>query len=220
MYAGRSDELPELSQRPASCPSGGQSPPLSAGEQVAVRRPRPTDSGLRGFSLVELVIVIVIIGIIAAIAVPRLGGTAQRAQAHALLATLRNVRSAIDLFQAEHGRYPGYDPADGSPDGKWFVDQLTLYSDAAGQTSETYGDPFIYGPYLRAPFPTNPFNGLATVQVLANPSGQIILGMSGWVAVLPTGDFGINAGDADLAEIGVTSGDPAKEMRGGLQVGG
>lgn len=220
MRTGRSDELLRLSQRPALCPSRRGNPTRTKGERIDVRRTHPTDSGLRGFSLVELVIVIVIIGIIAAIAVPRLGSTAQNAQAHALRATLRNVRVAIDLFQAEHGRYPGYDPTDGSPDGKWFVDQLTLYSDDAGHTSDTHGDPFIYSPYLRPPFPTNPFNGLATVQVLANRSAQMTLGTSGWVAVLATGDFGINADDGALAEIGIKNGDPAKAMRGGLEVGG
>ena len=55
------------------------------------------------FSLVELVIVIVIIGIIAAIAVPRISRGAKGATDSALKGDLTALRSAIDLYAAEHG---------------------------------------------------------------------------------------------------------------------
>ena len=103
------------------------------------------------FSLVELVIVVTIIGTIAAIAVPRMSNATNRASANALQASITNVRKAIDCFYAEHGSYPGYVPGTSTPDGNRFVDQLLLYSNLRGDTSSTYGHPFIYGPYLRPP---------------------------------------------------------------------
>lgn len=144
------------------------------------------------FSLVELVMVVVIISIIAAIAVPRVSHAAKNSQSESIRATIANVGRAIDLFNAEHGRYPGYNPANGTPDGEWFVKQLTQYSDASGDAQTTPGGDFIYGPYLQKPFPTNPYNGLNTVQVKAGASGAIALDSSGWIARLSDGEFTIN----------------------------
>jgi prepilin-type N-terminal cleavage/methylation domain-containing protein len=100
-------------------------------------------SGLRSaFSLIELVIVVVIIGIIAAIAIPRMSRGASGAADSALIADLKVLRSAIDLYYTEHGSMP---TAAG------FVNQMTQYSSADGSTfSATKTTTCIYGPYLRA----------------------------------------------------------------------
>ena len=148
--------------------------------------------------------VVTIIGIIAAIAVPRMSNVTSRASANALEATLANVRKAIDCYYAEHNRYPGYAPANGLPSDDDFVKQLTMYSDSKGNTNATYGSPFLYGPYLRKPFPTNPTNDLDTVSVKATPADPSpAAGSVGWVAVLSHGYFGISATDADLDDIGI-----------------
>lgn len=109
-----------------------------------------------GFSLVEVVMIVTIIGIVSAIAVPRMSSAASQASTNALMATLEGVRTAIDLYYAEHGRYPGYDPSNGAADGAKFVEQLIKYTDDDGQTSDTFSGLFKYGPYLRAPFPKTP----------------------------------------------------------------
>ena len=159
----------------------------------------------RAFSLVELVTVVTILGILAAIAVPRMTSAATSAAGNALQATLVNVRKAIDVYYAEHGRYPGYDHATGNPDNGAFVDQLLMYTDANGKTNATYGYPFIYGPYLRTPFPKSPVNNLDTVGVKADPSSpDPAAGSTGWIAVLSHGYFGINASDAELDDVGIT----------------
>lgn len=148
--------------------------------------------------------VVVIIGVVAGIAVPRMSTTASHASANALQATLMNVRTAIECFYAEHNRYPGYDPSNGSANGDEFVKQLTMYSNAQGQTAATRAAPFVYGPYLRKPFPANLANNLDTVHVKetrAAPSPGD--GSVGWVAVLATGDFGVSATDEQLEKVGV-----------------
>lgn len=150
------------------------------------------------FSLVELVIVVVIIGIIAAIAVPRFSRAIASSREAYISSTLRTVQSAMQHYHAEHGRYPGYNPSSGTPNGDWFVKQLLQYSSASGQTSATFGDPYIYGSYLRPPFPANPLNQKSTVKVLSSRGDSVTAGSTGWVAVLSDGDFRINSEDADL----------------------
>ena len=170
-----------------------------------------------GFSLVELVIVVTIIGILASIAVPRMSSVANRATENALQATLTNVRKAIDLYFAEHDSYPGYDPGTTTPNDDEFVNQLLMYSNALGETQATYGYPFIFGPYIRSPFPKNPFNGLAKVHVKATPAdADPADGSVGWVAVLSHGFFGISATDSELDQIGIKDADRKSDVRGTL----
>lgn len=169
-------------------------------------RPRRRQTGLPNasrrpaFTLVELVIVVVIIGIIAAVALPRFSGMDRRNKRAAVTADLTVVRGAIDLYYAEHGRYPGYNPANGVPDGTWFVKQLINYSDDAGEINGSRVFPYVFGPYLRPPFPTNPLNAQATVRVIPNAgSGIPAADTSGWFAVLETGQFTINTSAATVA---------------------
>lgn len=155
--------------------------------------------------------VVTIIGIIAAIAAPRVSSSTANSSAGALKATLSNIRSAIDIYYAEHNRFPGYAPGTTTPDGDEFVRQLTLYSDADGKTNANYTSDYVFGPYLRAPFPVNPANKLRTVHVkplLNSPDPGD--GSVGWVAVLSTGDFAVSASDAQLDLVGIMK--PAERL--------
>jgi len=125
-----------------------------------------------GFSLIELVIVVVIIAIIAAIAIPKMSRGAAGANDSALMQDLAQMRSAIELYAAEHtGAYPSATPAT-------FITQMTTYTDASGGTSATKDSTHIYGPYLKAipvlPVGTN--KGLATV----TNTGTAGTGTFGW----------------------------------------
>lgn len=148
--------------------------------------------------------VVAIMGIIAAIAVPRVASSTSQSSANALKATLFNVRSAIDIYYAEHNRFPGYDPSTGVANNSQFIKQLTMYSDAAGNTNPNYTSTYLFGHYLRAPFPANPANKLNTVHVKPLPnSPEPADGAVGWVAVLSTGEFAVSATDAQLDNLGV-----------------
>ena len=183
--------------------------------QPGCAKPRPA------FSLVELVMVVVIIGIISAIAVPRLTNAAGNAKRSALLQDLAVIRGAIDRYYAEHGQYPGYAPATGLPSDNDFVKQMIYFSDAGGNTHEKYGYPYVYGPYVRKPFPQNPLNGLDTVKVKKLASdARPTEGSVGWVAVLTTGQFGVSASDEDLEELGVASVEAVKGNVAALTKGG
>ena len=175
---------------------------------------RSSRSRVRAFTLVELVIVVTIIGIISAIAVPRISTATMAAAGNALMLTLANVRKAVDVFYAEHGRYPGYAPAGGGARREFFPDQPIMYSDATGNTNPTYAYPFIYGSYIRSPFPTNPTNHLQNVHVKTSAAdADPAAGSVGWIAVLSSGDFGISATDAALDDVGIIDDGSKKLLR-------
>jgi general secretion pathway protein G len=62
--------------------------------------------GQQGFSLLELLVVMTIIGILAAIAVPALRDSPQRAREATLKEDLFTLRSVIDQYHGDKGSYP------------------------------------------------------------------------------------------------------------------
>ncbi len=141
----------------------------------------------RGFSLIELVIVVVIIGIIAAIAIPRMSRGAEGAADGALKADLAVMRSALDLFVAEH---VGTKPSSAAN----FDAEMTGKTDINGTAGA--GPGFIYGPYLRAipPLPVGNNKGTTLVKAIP-PDGA---GGAGWAYDLSTGDIFANSTDTDV----------------------
>lgn len=55
----------------------------------------------RGFTLIELLIVVVILGVLAALAIPKFSGTRARAQITAMMADLRNLSIAQDIYHED-----------------------------------------------------------------------------------------------------------------------
>lgn len=163
---------------------------------------------VRGFTLIELLIVVIIIAILAAIAIPQFSSSSGDAQEAALDANLATMRSAIELYRVQHTNvYPGVTISTGGTGCTGTAgtsgsaansevalkDQLTTFSNAAGQTC-TVGSPgFIYGPYLRA-IPAEPIKNSPTVVmingVMTDPSATDV---SGWRYSLTSGAFAMNS---------------------------
>lgn len=137
-----------------------------------------------GFSLIELVIVIAILGILAAVAVPRMSRGAAGATSSRLRADLSTMRSALELYYAEHNNtYPTLANFENA-----LVNQ---YSDAAGNLNATKTGVFIYGPYLKE---------IPTLQV-GPRAGSAGIGAAdaagiGWIYNEATGTITANTGTA------------------------
>lgn len=161
----------------------------------------------KGFTLIELLIVVIIIAILAAIAIPQFSNSSTDAQESASLANLATIRSAVELYRAQHnGIYPskapvGAPPATACPvagsavdnDATTFSDQLSKYSSASGHTCTTQVAGYIYGPYLRA-IPAEPLTNASNVVVVttdaATPAGAAT---TGWRFQNVTGAVQINS---------------------------
>ena len=107
---------------------------------------------MKGFTLVEILIVVIILGILAAIVIPQFTEASNNARESSLVSDLQTIRSQLELYKVQHlERYPDVDE-DQAADTANFIVRLTGRSDQTGKIN-TSG---VYGPYLQK-FPTNPF---------------------------------------------------------------
>ncbi|MBN2582597.1 MAG: hypothetical protein JXL80_05980 [Planctomycetes bacterium] len=110
------------------------------------------------------------------------------------MSNLKVMRSQLMLYRVQHGE--AY-PTD-------LVRQLTLYTNAEGQTSEVYTNEFRFGPYLLR-LPPNPVTGQTTVFSVADPEAQYVPAPDmnqGWWYNSATGEFRCDAPDHVLTFLG------------------
>jgi general secretion pathway protein G len=107
----------------------------------------------RGFSVVELMIVVSVLGILAAIVVPQFQGQSTQAKEAVARDSLRILRSAIELYTAQHsGVPPGYE--DDNP-------QIP-------PTSSSFYDQLVVNRIYLSKIPKNPFNNLRDIRMIGN----------------------------------------------------
>lgn len=107
----------------------------------------------RGFSIAELLIVVAILGIMAAIVVPQFRSHSTQAKEAVAKDSLRILRSAIELYTAQHsGIPPGYENDDPQ----------------TAPTSADFDDQLVVNRTYLARIPKNPFNNLQDISMLGN----------------------------------------------------
>jgi general secretion pathway protein G len=111
-----------------------------------------------GFTLVEMLLVVTIIGILAALVIPKIAGTSERARIAAAQADIKGgIRTALDRYEVENGFYP-----------KSLQDLVTRPNDAKNWN----------GPYLDS-IPQDPWqhNYIYVYPGRNNPSGYDLYSM-------------------------------------------
>ncbi len=169
---------------------------------------------VKGFTLVELLVVAVVLAIFAAIVVPQFASTTDEAKLSALKSDLSGIRGAIDLYRQQHSAYPGAVAATGATcpgtgtagtgavnTAAALVNQLTMYTNLAGQACSTTSATFKFGPYVKADaLPANALTGSAVV-AMVNAGNLIMTGTAapgaGWRYDYLVGKFIADHADYD-----------------------
>jgi len=66
-------------------------------------------SSVRGFTLIEIMVVIVILGVLAALVVPNILGRPDEARVTAATADIQAISNALDLYRLDNYSYPSTD---------------------------------------------------------------------------------------------------------------
>jgi prepilin-type N-terminal cleavage/methylation domain-containing protein len=178
---------------------------------------------LKGFTLVELLIVVIILGVLAAIVIPQFSSSTTDAKEASLDSNLATLRNSIELYKVQHTNniYPGAvattaGAACASPAAKGtgvintaqaWIDSMTQYSDAAGNTC-TVGDAVVYkfGPYLRKNVPPDPITGKGSVaaDIVVTTTGEPIApaaATGGWATDTKSGQIVMNSNALDSKSV-------------------
>ncbi len=142
---------------------------------------------LKGFTLVEILIVVIILGTLASIIVPRFSSATEETRDSMLKEDLRNIRTQISIYALQHlDTPPGVDSSN-TADSTLFAEHLTGFSDINGNTNNTRTNQFCFGPYLSR-IPENPINNMSSVTIMNAVPNQCP-GTSGWIYIPSTLTF-------------------------------
>ena len=142
-----------------------------------------------GFTLVEILIVVVILGILTAIVIPQFVSASENAKQSDLKTQMQAVRSQLELYKIQHN--------DNYPTLAQMFGNLTVSTDAAGNTSGT-----LFGPYLQKP-PINPFTPGTNGAELATAAASTV----GWVFNATSGVFQASLSAAQASDLTLDTAD-------------
>lgn len=137
---------------------------------------------LRGFTLVEVLIVVVIMAILAATIIPQFTNATKDAQESTVLFNLQTLRSQIQMYRTQHNG--------DVPDA--LLAKLTSATNAAGAVGTGTGYP--YGPYLGV-VPENPITGSNAVKAITSSPAKLVdvtTDGAGWMYNATTGEIWID----------------------------
>jgi len=104
-----------------------------------IMKPRPLLSGMRGFTLLELLVVLVIIGMLAAFVAPNFFKQIGKSEVKTAHAQLDALKKALDQYRLDMGRYPTTEQG------------LAVLMESPGGTTKWSG------PYLMKAVPLDPW---------------------------------------------------------------
>ncbi len=157
----------------------------------------------RGYSLLEILAGVLLVVIVAALVVPRLSRGATASGDGEVRERLRLLRSAIELYYLDHGKYPGQagDGVNAAGTAEAFVRQLTGYTDKRGLVAQGKDALHRFGPYLRTGVPVCPVAprmGMTGVAAVKTAPRFVSTPMEiGWVYNCQTGDIAVNSDAVD-----------------------
>ena len=105
---------------------------------------------IRGFTLLEVIVVVFILGLLAAIVAPRLMGRADDARVTEAKVQIKNIETALKLFKLDSGFYPASEqglealvqkPTAGRETPNW---RQGGYLEQSHVPKDPWGNPYIY----------------------------------------------------------------------------
>jgi general secretion pathway protein G len=138
-------------------------------------------SRLRGFTLVEILVVVIILGVLAAIVLPQFGQATSDARLSSLKSNLQTIRAQLQTYKVQH--------VDVFP-GATFNTQMTSYTDSSGGTATAPDSTHSLGPYLMS-VPANPISTSSSIRIVTDATTTFTAPATdaGWWYNSTTGEF-------------------------------
>ncbi len=145
------------------------------------RFPPPSRRAVRGFTLLEMIVVLVIIGLIMGLVGPRLFRQADKAKVQTAETQVRMLRGALETMRLDMGRFPSQEEG-----------LQLLVSPPGDQTAAQRWQ----GPYLEDGLPPDPWGN--PYQYSPRPSGHHAITLYSFGA---DGQAGGEGNDADIGQL-------------------